>query len=629
MLKTLKRDDTTTTPYVATKNWNLSNVANTDLVLAENGNPVGVENVIYHYTYVETASLCGVAKEDQENDLARYREGIKKSGLFYPDQEQTNLDGTYKRIVYSQIKTMFYNNYRDPTKMWGMEKIDFDTSGVKKFLSDYIKVFDIPTNVMGENIVKNSVIFTDNSVDNDYTITDDGNCNLFAGTNLFSKQQMVGYFGNMFITGSSDTCNDYFSFITFSIPPSPLVPDGPINLTVVSGSSILNWNSSSNNQDFFAIQRSLDGLTYYDLSSVNPLGVEFISNGGFEAGNFTSWTVVDNTPGGGNITIDTFPQYVHSGTYGVSAGPWQFQTGYISQVLTTGVGNNYTLTFWLNAVNGGTIFQVYWEGNLIADLSMVLPLVWTQYTYSVTSTAATSEIKFLMENEPGYFGLDDISISGPGTILPETYTDTDVSSSIIGNTYWYRVAGVNTYGTSSFSNTASITFVSPSELQFKICDWANVSFSAVSGFLGQPSPEPQWNGVFTNLGSAVGSSVYYFTGQSISGISASADHSIGWPSLTNLDYTRLSWNGSNAWTLNLTANQGGGIGSSTWVGTNSTGVISVNPAGWYTASSGAPAHILIINTNELCPGIALPAFCVPPPFLAYGISGSTTTPKPI
>jgi hypothetical protein len=42
--------------------------------------------------------------------------------------------------------------------------------------------------------------------------------------------------------------------------------------------------------------------------------------------------------------------------------------------------------------------------------------------------------------------------------LPETYTDSAVS---IGNTYWYKVAAVNAYGTSSFSNTASISFVLP------------------------------------------------------------------------------------------------------------------------------------------------------------------------
>lgn len=39
-----------------------------------------------------------------------------------------------------------------------------------------------------------------------------------------------------------------------------------------------------------------------------------------------------------------------------------------------------------------------------------------------------------------------------------TYTDTLVSTP---NTYWYQVAAYNAFGTSSFSNTASITFTAP------------------------------------------------------------------------------------------------------------------------------------------------------------------------
>lgn len=211
MLKGLHKENVVITPYVVTKQWNLSNVNNEDLVLAENGDTIAVESLIYHYTYVETSSLCGIAKEEQENDLAKYREGLRNFGLIYPDQEPSNPDGTYKRVIYNQFKTTFYNNYRDPTKMWGLEKIDFDNSKVKKFLSDQIRVFYIPTEIMGEGILKNSITLIDNTLDTFYTITDDGNCNLFAGTNLFSKVQTIGNFQNIFITGSDGSCNNYFT----------------------------------------------------------------------------------------------------------------------------------------------------------------------------------------------------------------------------------------------------------------------------------------------------------------------------------------------------------------------------------------------------------------------------------
>lgn len=211
MLKTLKRDDTTLSPYIATKNWDLSNIANTDLILAENGNPVAVENVTYEFLQTIPNYNCKLAKEDQPNDLAIFREGLKTSGLFYPDLDPQNIDGTYKRMVYSQIKTMFYNNYRNPTQIWGTEKIDFDLSGTKKFLSDLIKVFYIPTSIMGEKIIEGSVQVKDNTLDNDYLITDDGQNNLFAGTNLFSKQQEIGKHPNIFATGSDSFCNSYFN----------------------------------------------------------------------------------------------------------------------------------------------------------------------------------------------------------------------------------------------------------------------------------------------------------------------------------------------------------------------------------------------------------------------------------
>ena len=85
-------------------------------------------------------------------------------------------------------------------------------------------------------------------MDNDYTITDDGYGNLQAGTNLFSKQQEIGDFDNDFAGGYSSVCDDYFL-------------SGIFTLTVVSGSAILNWTYTLNNQDYFSIQKSLTGTS--------------------------------------------------------------------------------------------------------------------------------------------------------------------------------------------------------------------------------------------------------------------------------------------------------------------------------------------------------------------------------
>jgi hypothetical protein len=249
MLKSLNKNDTQVTPYIATKDWQLSNIDNSDLILSEAGNPIIYEHVSLEPLTVSPNDDCDIAREDQSLDLALFREGLKINGIFYPQLDPINVDGTYKRMVYTQIKTTFYNNYRDPTKMWGLEKIDFDSSETKKFLSDSIKILDIPTEIMGEKIIPNTVIITDNSIDDVHSITDDGNNNLFAGTNLFSKIQEIGDYKNTFISGSISFCNSYFDFN---------VPKNPYSLTASQvGNSLtisLNWLDAP--ADGFVVERS-------------------------------------------------------------------------------------------------------------------------------------------------------------------------------------------------------------------------------------------------------------------------------------------------------------------------------------------------------------------------------------
>ena len=211
MIKNLRRDNIAVTPYTTTKDWHLSNVDNTDLILSEAGNPIIYEHLQFTPQEAVVDNNCDIAKEDQSLDLAFYKEGLKVNGIFYPQLDPINDDGTYKRMVYTQIKTTFYNNYRDPTKMWGLEKIDFDSSNTKKFLADLIKVLDVPTNIMGEKLMEGTIQITDNSIDDIHLITDDGQNNLYAGTNLFSKKQEIGNHSNIFTFGYSDYCNNYFN----------------------------------------------------------------------------------------------------------------------------------------------------------------------------------------------------------------------------------------------------------------------------------------------------------------------------------------------------------------------------------------------------------------------------------
>lgn len=180
--------------------------------MEHSGSTVALEFIDYDVNLTSSFdnSLCSISLEQQEDDSIRIREGKKTSGFFYPMTEPINLDGTYKRIVYSQIKEIFYNNYRDPLKMWGMETLDFETSETKRFISDQFRLYDIPVIIYGQKILENSLNIQDSTTDNNYSIKDDGNGNLFAFQNLFSKQQEVGNFENEFLTGSINNCSNYF-----------------------------------------------------------------------------------------------------------------------------------------------------------------------------------------------------------------------------------------------------------------------------------------------------------------------------------------------------------------------------------------------------------------------------------
>ncbi len=268
MLKALNINDTLVTPYTATKDWHLSNSEDTDLILFEHtgsdGNPIAVAVEFIDYgdgsggPFVNNS--CSLANEKQSLNKASFREGKKTTGTFFPDEPQ-NLDGTYKRIVYSQIQGMFYNNYRDPTKMWGMEEIDFDKSQAKKFLTDKFVILDVPTIIMGEKILPNSVEINDTTSDNDYTIIDDGHTNLFIGTSVFSKQQELRSFGNQFISSSDGTCNGYFDFN----PPNAPLLNGTTISNGLFGTASLSWTQSGV-VNGFSLEKSLNGNTFLTLA---------------------------------------------------------------------------------------------------------------------------------------------------------------------------------------------------------------------------------------------------------------------------------------------------------------------------------------------------------------------------
>jgi hypothetical protein len=265
MIKLLKKYQIKLTPFDATKEWILSTTNNDDLLLVDTGSleddPVALEFVDYGSitsSLPSLDSLCDIALEQQDDDLVNIREGLKTTGIFYPEKDPINDDGTYKRVVYSQVNTMFYNHYGNPTEIFGLENIDFQVGKTKRTISDRIELLDVPTKIFGDKIIPGTITIVNSSVDNDYLIQDDSYGNLLAGRNIFSKQQEIGSYSNLFVTGSDSLCSNYFSFA---------VPSAPTSLTAsrISTSSQvrLSWIDNSINEDGFVIERSINSGSIY------------------------------------------------------------------------------------------------------------------------------------------------------------------------------------------------------------------------------------------------------------------------------------------------------------------------------------------------------------------------------
>ena len=112
---------------------------------------------------------------------------------------------------------------------------------------------------------------------------------------------------------------------------------------------------------------------------------ELVANGGLETGDFTGWTQTGNT---GFTGVDMAS--AHSGMFGAFFGPTG-SNGFITQDLTTTVGNLYDLTFWLDS-DGGTPnhFEVSWDGAVVDSIDDAPEMPYTLFRYPGLVATATS-----------------------------------------------------------------------------------------------------------------------------------------------------------------------------------------------------------------------------------------------
>lgn len=150
------------------------------------------------------------------------------------------------------------------------------------------------------------------------------------------------------------------------------------------------------------------------MLSLGTALVAQVQNGGFETGDFTGWTLSGDTSFIGVCSTPTCPGNFapYDGTYAAYFGPVG-DTATISQEIPTTPGAMYTLDFYLANPGGGTpnYFQAALGTANFTITNFGAAFGWTEFSLTDQATTSQTELSFTFRNDPGYWFLDDVSVS--------------------------------------------------------------------------------------------------------------------------------------------------------------------------------------------------------------------------
>ena len=195
MLKPIPRSNVVVRPFTTFKNWTLQNQNYDSFLTTEDDCPLFIDYTI-DVNMPCSASICysssSLALEAQTvNSQISIQDGEYIQGIFYPNRDPINRDGSYKRLVFNTIKTMFYNNFDNPLELFGIQ--DYDSGLEKRAIWDSVIAGNISNQIYGERIQSGSVTIIDNSsVDQQVILHDDGYTNLIVTNNTLVTEQVIG-----------------------------------------------------------------------------------------------------------------------------------------------------------------------------------------------------------------------------------------------------------------------------------------------------------------------------------------------------------------------------------------------------------------------------------------------------
>ena len=144
-----------------------------------------------------------------------------------------------------------------------------------------------------------------------------------------------------------------------------------------------------------------------------------VTNGGFETGDFTGWTLSGNTANPGVFYgVDNFD--ANSGNYGAFLGAVGSPIT-LSQTLSTEAGDNLVVSFavaqnlFLTDPTGSTnTFLVTLGGATLLSLSNPASIgAYQVYTFDLTAAASSLVLNITSQNNTDYWSLDDVSVTAP------------------------------------------------------------------------------------------------------------------------------------------------------------------------------------------------------------------------